>query len=381
VHGVRGLAVVALVVVLGGCVGSSGTTPTGSRAAPDGGAPSGAPTAGIVAAAVGAPGAPGAPAGGAAAPEPASAAPPALVPLRIGLNTPTASIAPSWVAKDEGFFAKYGLDVELLPVAGGERIVSTLLAGELPLSVLAGTALVTANLSGADLAFYGQFGNRLRYWLYARPEIATVQDLKGKLLATSGRGGINRRGLELALERNGVDPERDVTLVAMGQSNEALVALLNGAVAATVLSPPAIFRAEDEGMRMLVDTNEYNYLTVLSGIASTRAWVGQNEDLMRRAIQAIAEGVAFSHREKERTKEIIGRWTQVTDPQMLERTYTTSVGGWERNMRVPAEAVRNELDGLVSELPAARDARPELFYDNHVIDDLERSGFFQRLGS
>jgi NitT/TauT family transport system substrate-binding protein len=357
----------ALLVVVGvvGCgAPSGGASPSGGGArAPARGAAS--PPASV--------------AGSAPAAASAPTAAPALVPMRLGLNTPTASIAPAWVAKDEGFFAKYGLDVEPIPIPGGERIVTALIAGEIPLSVLAGTALVTAALGGADLAFFGQFGNRLRYWLYARPENTTVLDLRGKLVATSGRGGINRRGLELALERGGLDPTRDVTYISMGQSSEALVALLNGAVAATVLSPPAIFRAEDEGMRMLVDTNEYNYLTVLSGIAGTRSWVSQNEDLTRRALQAIAEAVAFSHREKERTKEVIARWTQVSDPQMVERTYNASVGGWERNMRVPPEALRNELDAMAEELPIARDARPEQFYDNRLVDDLERAGFFQRL--
>jgi hypothetical protein len=48
-------------------------------------------------------------------------------------------------------------------------------------------------------------------------------------------------------------------------------------------------------------------------------------------------------------------------------------------MRVPPEALRNELDALVAELPAARDARPEQFYDNRLVDELERSGFFPRV--
>src|SRR5436190_13725333 len=113
----------------------------------------------------------------ASAPAPAAAAadaspvPPPLVPMRFGLNTPTANITPAWVAKDEGYFAKYGIDAELVPIPGGERIVTALVSGEIPITALASTALLTASLGGADLVFLGSWANQLRYGLYARPEI------------------------------------------------------------------------------------------------------------------------------------------------------------------------------------------------------------------
>src|SRR5687767_13489909 len=68
---------------------------------------------------------------GAAAPAAtAASAAPALVPMRLGLNTVSANIAPVWVAKDEGFFARYGIDAELMPIPGGERVVSALISGD-----------------------------------------------------------------------------------------------------------------------------------------------------------------------------------------------------------------------------------------------------------
>jgi NitT/TauT family transport system substrate-binding protein len=368
-HRSRLVGMMLVAIILAGCrAGDGASTPTtgGGRApAPDvaSAPPAAQPTAPSVAPA--------------SAGQPPAQPAPALQPLPFGLNTAGAAVTPAWVAKDAGFFAKYGIDVELLPTGGGEKLVAAMLAGQIPLGALSGTGLVTAGLGGADLVFLGSFANRLRYWLYARPDNATVQDLRGKVLATSTRGGINRRGLELALRRHGLDPDRDVTLVASG--GDSLVALLNGAVAATVLSPPAMFRAEDEGMRLLANITEYNYPTVLMGIAGSRTWVAQNEDLARRTLQAIAEAVVFTHREKERTKEIIARWTQNDDPVLLERTYNASVDGWERDLHVPAEGLRSELDDLAADLPAAREAKPEQFYDNHLVDELERSGFFQQL--
>jgi ABC-type nitrate/sulfonate/bicarbonate transport system substrate-binding protein len=182
-----------------------------------------------------------------------AAAPPAPVALRIGLNTPSAEVAPFWIAKEEGVFA--------------------------------------------------------------RPEIATVQDLRGRPVAITGRAGIIRRATDLALRRNGLDPERDVTLVATGNVPNSLSALLAGAVDAAMLSLPATFRAEDEGLRLLVDTAESRYPTILQGVAARRSWLAQHEELAQRVLQALSEGIAFAHQQKERTKEIIGQYTQNADPR------------------------------------------------------------------
>jgi NitT/TauT family transport system substrate-binding protein len=309
----------------------------------------------------------------------APAPPPAPEPLRFGLNTPTASITPLWVAHDEGFFLKYGIAAELAPIPGGERIVAAVVAGEVPITALASSALLAATLGGADLLFYGSWSNELHYGLYARPDVASVQDLRGKQVAITGRAGINRRAMELALGRSGLDPARDVTYIATGQSTDSLTALLTGAVSATMLTPPTSFRAEDEGMRLLVDTQEYHYPTILSGIAASRAWVAQREDLVQRALRAVAEGVAFARQNKERTKAIIGKWTQTDDASLLERTYVATRPSWEQSLRAPPEALRNDLDALADEMPAARDAPTEQFVDNRFVDALEREGFFARL--
>jgi NitT/TauT family transport system substrate-binding protein len=283
------------------------------------------------------------------------------------------------VTKEEGFFDKYGIDAEVLPLPGADRIVAAVVSGEVPITALSATALVNAVLAGADMVFVGSYDNRLRFWLYARPEIASVQELRGKQLAISSRGGIIRRATELALERNGLDPDRDATLLVTGNVTNSLTALLTGNVAGAMFGPPETFRAADEGMRQLVDTTDYNFPMIIQGIAASRAWIAQNQDLTRRVLQAIGEGLAFTHQHKERTKEIIGKYTQSDDALLLERTYNTRVPGFERVPYAPADAIRSDLDMLAEENPAARDARPEQFVDNRFVEELDRAGFFQRL--
>ncbi|HEY7065194.1 MAG TPA: ABC transporter substrate-binding protein [Chloroflexota bacterium] len=341
--------------------------------------------------------APSAPAGGVAASAPAvpttapsgplptvaaAAAQPSATPapaaLRFGLNTTTAEVTPAWIAKDTGIFTKYALDVELATLSA-DLIVPALISGELAASHLGSTPLVNSVVGGSDLVYISSYGNYLRFWLYARPDVAELQDLRGKQVAITSRGGIIKTATELTLERAGMDPEADVTLIATGNLTNSVTSLVQGAVAAAMLGPPATFRAEDEGMRLLLNTADYKLPMMMSGVATTHKWVAANESVARRLIQALAEGVAFAHREKDRTKEIIAQHIQADDPALLERTYNALLPGWETDQHALPDAVRYDVEAAAKENPAARTLRPEQLVDNHLVDELDRAGFFRQV--
>jgi NitT/TauT family transport system substrate-binding protein len=305
-------------------------------------------------------------------------APPTPVALRFGLNTTTAEVTPAWIAKDLGIFQKYGLDVELATLSA-DLIVPALIAGELAASHLGSTPLVNSVVGGSDLVYIASYGNYLRFWLYARPEVAALQDLRGKQVAITSRGGIIKTATELTLQRAGMEPEQDVTLIATGNLTNSVTSLLSGGVAAAMLGPPATFRAEDEGMRLLLNTADYKLPMMMSGVATTHKWVAANESAARRLIQALAEGVAFAHKEKERTKALIAQHIQADDPGLLERTYNALLPGWETDQHALPDAVRYDVEAAARDNPAARNLRPEQLVDNRLVDELDRAGFFRQV--
>src|SRR5712692_5988102 len=108
----------------------------------------------------------GVPAGPAAAPAAGSAGPsaavlPAPVAMRFGLNTTGPQAAPAWIAKDEGFFAKYGIDAELLGMQSSAQLAPALMAGELPIALSAAAGIVNSALAGSDLVLLGGYSNHL----------------------------------------------------------------------------------------------------------------------------------------------------------------------------------------------------------------------------
>jgi ABC-type nitrate/sulfonate/bicarbonate transport system substrate-binding protein len=119
---------------------------------------------------------------------------------------------------------------------------------------------------------------------------------------------------------------------------------------------------------------------ILSGISASRAWVGRNEDVALRVLQALAEGTAFAVNNKERMIEIAAQYLQTNDMELMERSYNAQAPAWKRGtLRVQPEAIRFDLDTAAVDNPAARDARPEQFYDNRLVEILEQQGLFQRL--
>ena len=107
--------------------------------------------------------------------------------LRVAYPTLGPGSTPSWVTHDAGFWKKSGLDVELILLSGGARMLSALVSGSVEIILGSDTGVTLANLQGANLVRIGVTMNSLGYSLVTQPGIRSVQDLKGKVLGT-GRG-------------------------------------------------------------------------------------------------------------------------------------------------------------------------------------------------
>src|SRR5215210_3591494 len=154
------LGMLALAALTVAACGSPGAAPSGVRGSASDGA--------------GAAGAPGAPATGGEAARPAAP----LVSMRLGLNTVSASMAPLWVAKDAGIFEEYGFDVELLTLQSSSQVAKVMASGEVPIAISAAAGVVDAVRAGDDQVLISGFQNNMNFFVYARPEIASVADLR-----------------------------------------------------------------------------------------------------------------------------------------------------------------------------------------------------------
>src|ERR1044071_790273 len=157
-------------------------------------------------------------------------------PVVIAHAAMNARVAPLWVARERGFFTKYGISADTIFVRGAPTLVAAMQANEIDVGYTGGTAVVGAVANGADLKVLSAFTNRVTYDLMVRPGIKTPEDLRGKKFGIQSIGGTVWMGAILALEHLGLDPERDkIAIIAAGDQSVLAQAVAQGTIDATVL--------------------------------------------------------------------------------------------------------------------------------------------------
>jgi ABC-type nitrate/sulfonate/bicarbonate transport system substrate-binding protein len=301
------------------------------------------------------------------------------VSLRIGLNAISASIAPLWLAKDAAIFDKYGFDVEFIALASSSQVAQVMASGEIPIALSAAAGVVDAVLAGDEQVLLSGIQNHMNFWVYARPEVTRVADLRGKKLGTTRIGSGAHLGAVQMLRRAGLEPDRDTAIIQTGGMPQVLGALTAGAVDAGIVSLPYNFQAEDAGMRLLEDLSAHKLPYLQNGVATSRGYIRDNEDLVRRFMTAHVEGLARVHTDREATIASLLRHLQTDDRPLIERTYDTIEPMFERIPYPTAPSIQTVIDQRAAEDPAAARLTPAQVSDDRFIRELDASGFIGRL--
>jgi ABC-type nitrate/sulfonate/bicarbonate transport system substrate-binding protein len=335
---------------------------------------------------------PGAPASGTGANAPAGAgtsgapggAPsgsaPAAAPTKLRVATVALSGAsiPAWVTQDSGRFAANGLDVDLTVIDASTTAVQAMIAGELQVLHVALGAVMDASLAGADLVMLASTAPALVFSLYSGPEIRQVSDLRGKILGANRPGTTTYFAASYLLKDNGMELGNDVTLLPTGSVTNTLAALQAGQVAAGIISPPSTIKANGAGYHEVVDLSYIEYHT--NGVVVRRDSLQRERDVAKRYLTALVEGIARARQDKRFTKQVIGKYTQTSEDDVLEETYERYVPKLLKPIPyVTPGGVQVGLEEFSAGNPQAASARPEQFYDNSLLQEIEQSGLLDRL--
>ncbi len=150
---------------------------------------------------------------------------PAMKKIVIGYSAISPNQAPTWVAQDAGFYRKYGLDTQLIFVESGSRLVQTLISGDVVAAQAAGAAVLQSNLQGSGVVLIAGFLNTFDYKLIVSRDITRPDHLKGKILAVSRVGSSSDFATRYALEKYGLVPDKDVTILQIGSQPARYAAL------------------------------------------------------------------------------------------------------------------------------------------------------------
>jgi NitT/TauT family transport system substrate-binding protein len=295
--------------------------------------------------------------------------------LRANYSGISGAFAPVWIAFEKGLFTKHGLSVDLRYIAPATS-TQALLAKNLDI-VNPGGEIIEAGLNGEPVVYIAGILNRAVMSVYAKPEIRSIADLKGKVLAVTVPGATTDFAARVLLQQGGLVPGRDVKILYLKGMAEILAGITQGNADAGIFTSPTTRKASQAGLKELINVTEKNIPMIHAAFASTKEYVKTQPDSVRWFLQGYLEGIKVARADPELAKQMIGKYTKTTDRDDLEDSYRTFVAAWEKLPVVPAAAVQTMLNFATH--PAAKTAKPEAFIDNSALLELEKSGFVDRL--
>ena len=296
-------------------------------------------------------------------------------PLRAGTIF-SATQAPLWSAKEGRYFEKYGIkNLEVIQFSGGQPVTRALIGGDIHISTTGGAAVVNARLKGADTVIIARTVGVFPYTLYVGKEIRDASELKGKKLAVSTVGGSGYVAAQYALRKLGLNPDKDVAMLQVGDFGSRLAALAAGTVQATLLLPPFTLRAKELGLRPLYDLVGSGIQYPINQITARQSFIKSQRDTVKNFMRAFVAGLARFRADRDFGMRVLGKNLRETDGKILSETYDFWLKVFPRVPNPGPEDATVFLEFM--QVKEQRDWRD--FVDTSVMDELEREGFISNM--
>jgi NitT/TauT family transport system substrate-binding protein len=300
--------------------------------------------------------------------------------IRIGYSSISGAYIPIWVAHDAGYFTKEGLEDQIVLIPSGTQLAQVTVAGEIDIGSLNGSSAIAAALQGADLKIIGNSGNKMIFSLYVRPEIKSVEGLKGKKIGITRFGSAPDISIRYALKKYNINPEKELTLIQLGFMATVAAGLQGGSIDGGVVSPPTQFAVDKAGFKELISITDMNFAFPNPALVAVGSIIKSKPDVINRFIRAYTRGIHRARTDREFTYKSMAKYTKIQDPDVLRRAYDFYLGKvLEKAPYINRVGLQNALDDLAKTVPAAKNAKPEQFVDHRFLDNLDKSGLLKEL--
>jgi NitT/TauT family transport system substrate-binding protein len=325
---------------------------------------------------------------GPAAPVRAQSASPALIPLEVRLGDVSLTKLIFLVAADAGIYAKNGLAVQqfITPRAAevirrsGVNVPAQFIregtGDDVPITIEGGSprlVSMTTSALAADRVIIATTDNTARFHIISRADITSPQQLKGKRLGYTLFGAITQTmAIEFA-QKMGWNPDRDISLISDGTAFDVLA---SGREDAFVADEILQAMAPKLGYRDLLDLSTLHVPLAGSGINASRQWLRDHKDVAARFVKAAVDALALVKTNKAVAFASLAKWYNITDPEQQERIYR-QIADLPRKPYPAVDGIKEVL--RIYRYREMQIHRPEDFYDDSFVRDLDRSGYIDGL--
>ena len=266
---------------------------------------------------------------------------------------------PFKIAQLKGFWREEGLDVEAILIRGAVGM-QALLGGSVDYTSASGSTIAAA-VRGLPVKLVFISSSKPQFELMSQPQIKSVQELKGKIVGISSRGGSNDLMLQMILQKNGLTPNKDVTTIIVGAQEESVIALRTGRIAAALITPPRNFMLQRDGFNRIAYSGDYMATYANGGIGITDEKIKSNPSEVLAFVRGTIKALQYSMKNRPEITKIMPGYLGIKDPALVEQLYDLyltrqSVDGSvdENWMKGAIEFTQKTLGGAAKEIPPSQ---------------------------
>jgi NitT/TauT family transport system substrate-binding protein len=260
-----------------------------------------------------------------------------LLPLKIGYTAAGAGYADLYDGKDYGIFKKHGLDVTLVRLNTSAQLVAGLASNSVQIGVGVAADSATAIMKGAGLKFVAMSEPTYNLEMWASPDVATINDLKGKKVALTSPNSEGDFGLTALLTAHGMS-RTDVTTDYVQSAAAEVAALDSHAVSAILTQPPQGTSTRQKGAHQLASLSNLPF--PLGSYTVESSYLQKNRDLVKKFVAAEAEALQYLPTHAAETEAAIKKYTGENDASLDTYAYQFFLKVWAKTPAVDANLIK-----------------------------------------
>jgi ABC-type nitrate/sulfonate/bicarbonate transport system substrate-binding protein len=299
--------------------------------------------------------------------------------IRVGQGAVSLQSGLMHIAKDRGLFAKYGLVSEVVYIPGGTTNIQVLVSGSLDMSQLSGAPGVAANLEGADIVYILGLLDKLNYQLVTRPEIKSVEQLKGKKLGVSRFGSSADFGLRAVLKRLRIDPVKDVSILQIGDEPARIAAITSGNIDGTVANAPFASEAERLKLNIIADSVKMDIPFFNTGLLGSKKYLEKQDAKVMNFLRAYLEAIKILKTEREYSVKALAQFTRVQNLKAIQEGYDYFIQQLQPVPYPSVEAMQAVVAQIAETNPKARNVDAKNYVTDRYLRRLEEEGFVKKI--
>jgi NitT/TauT family transport system substrate-binding protein len=291
--------------------------------------------------------------------------------LTVGYTPISGAALPFFIAVEEKLFQKYGLEVSPVFMGGSPLINSAILAGEFPIGYTAGGAVISSRLAGSDLVAIASPLSVLTIDAWAKPEIKSVNDLRGKRIGVTRIGASTYFAALSMLDSAGIKAN-EVTFIQNGGVGESLAALIGGRVDASLIGYPFGLRAKAAGFPLLFRPMDSEYgLFPTAVIAARESWLKdpRNRRIALDFLRSLSEGLQLTRESADTVKRALRKYTRVDDEVLLQGSVEYFREAFPKTLATREKAMANALKFI--DHPKAKQYDVTQSFDNSLVSEIK----------